>query len=323
MPDRIDLHAVPDSVPNDVPIGILNDLGIGGVTDVTPQPGGWGGTMLWRVWRREHPTALLLRIFPAGQRDVATREEIAHRLAARSGVPVPDVIASGVSGSCSVLLLTWCPGQTVADHLRNAPDRVDRIGEACGETLARIHGISVSSDEFHGVDWISRAGPYAERLRPLLEGACAGIPQNRLLHMDYHPENILVQNDIDAVSSAVSAAVSQAVSPVVTAVIDWANVCIGPPPADLARSRSILRILEFHPDVPADARPMLQQFERGFMNEYSRLCGTDPHANAFDAWAWAMQVSDLGSKIGQPGVWITADQFDVLRHECNRRVESL
>lgn len=42
MPDRIDPHAVPDSVAdsvtNDVPIGILNDLGIRGVTDVTPQP---------------------------------------------------------------------------------------------------------------------------------------------------------------------------------------------------------------------------------------------------------------------------------------------
>jgi len=298
-------------VMNDVinPIIVLNALGVNDVTEIVPHAGGWGGTMLWRVQRPATPRDLLLRVFPHGASDLAGREAIAHRIASQAGVPVPKVIASGVSGAHAALLLTWCRGESVADHLRGAPERSYEIGVACGETLARIHTIPGSESlqavlrEDSSNDWISWAGPYAERLR----AACAarypnGFP-SRLLHMDYHPKNVLC----DGTS--------------ITAVIDWANVRVGPPFADLARSRSILRLAQLQ--LPEAFHAPLARFEQGMLDAHARDHGPSEDEEFFLAWASAVQVADLGPKIGKPGVWLTPDAFATLHDECDRRISSL
>jgi len=289
------------------PNSVLHDLGVDDVTDVVPHPGGWGGTILWRVQRSWSPSDLLLRVFPHGPQYLAEREAVAHRAALRGGVPVPEIIACGMSGGHPALLMTWCHGELVADHLRRTPERVYDIGVACGETLARIHSIPgpTSRDREPAGDWISWSGSFAERLRPVYESLPhEGMPA-QLLHMDYHPKNVL----FDGVS--------------ITAVIDWANVKVGPPPADLARSRSILRLVENHPDMTDAFIPLLGQFEQGMVDAYARIHGPNENEEFFQAWAFAVQVVDLGRKIGQPGVWITPGQFARLERECDRLIAGL
>lgn len=298
---------------NDVidPIIVLNAFGVNDVTEIVPHAGGWGGTMLWRVQRRATPRDLLLRLFPHGALRLARREEIAHRTASQAGVPVPKVIASGVSGAHAALLLTWCRGEQVTDHLRRAPDRSYEVGIVFGETLARIHTIPgpaslaalLQVDSTN--DWLSWTGPYAERLRVAFAARHPNDLPSRLLHMDYHPENVLCDDTS------------------ITAVIDWANVRVGPPCADLARSRSILRLAQLHPGVSEAFHAPLACFEQGMLDAHARVHGPREDEEFFLAWASAVQIVDLGSQIGRPGVWLTPDAFATLRDECDRRVSGL
>lgn len=293
------------------PIIVLKALGVNNLTEIVPQTGGWGGTRLWRVQRRHAPADLLLRVFPHGASSLADREAIAHRAASQAGVPVPEVIACGVSGEHAALLLTWCRGQPVADSLRRTPGRAYDIGVACGETLALVHTIpgpvspAALSQGDSANDWVSWAGLHAARLRAVLKVRHPDGMPSRLLHMDYHPENVLC----DDVS--------------ITAVIDWANVCIGPPFADLARSQSILRLARLYPDIPVALHAPLVQFEQGMLDAHARVHGPREDEDFFDAWASAVQISDLEGKIGQPGVWLTPDIFATLRDECDRRIARL
>ena len=297
------------------PIIVLNALGINNITEIVPHAGGWGGTMLWRVQRRQAPADLLLRVFPHGASSLAGREAIAHRTAFQAGVPVPEVIACGTSGEHAALLLTWCRGEPVADHLRLTPGHAYEIGNACGETLARIHTITIpgtaslmaSLQGDSTKDWLCWAGPSAERLRSVFATRHPDGMPCRLLHMDYHVENVLCDDTS------------------ITAVIDWANVRIGPPLADLARSRSILRLARLHPDVPVALHAPLAQFEQGMLDAHARVHGPREREDEdfFDAWAAAVQLEDLGHKIGQPGVWLTPETFATLRDECDQRIARL
>ena len=288
------------------PAIVLQGLGISEWTDLEPHPGGWGGTMLWRVRRQAAPADLVLRVFPQGAVALAEREAIAHRAAIAAGVPAPAVIAYGAVDAHAALLMTWCSGESVAARILRAPGDAYDIGVTCGTTLARLHAIEApAADSPFQRDWIVWGGPQTERLRPVLEAATRGMPDHRLLHMDYHPENILIEGDR------------------ITAVIDWANVHSGPPLADLARMRSIMRIVEYHPAVPANARPLLKQFEQGVLDGHAREYGPHPDLTPFDAWAYAVQVSMLGRMVGRPGVWITTEQIAQLQREGEHLLASL
>ena len=133
----------------------------------------------------------ILRRFQAGGNP--DREAVVMRHAARHGYPVPAVVE--VRGDA--LVLEHVIGPTMVADLRRRPWRL----RAHASLLARLH------DRLHQI-----AAP---------EGLPAVGAGDRLLHLDLHPENVVL-------------------SPTGPVVIDWTNARSGEPAVDVAMTWLIL-----------------------------------------------------------------------------------
>jgi Ser/Thr protein kinase RdoA (MazF antagonist) len=150
-----------------------------------------------------------LRLRPAA----ALGRELAAWAAARSVVPVPLVVDIVHLEATSAALLERLPGRPAGDLAGLAPDEAKRRGLACGRVhpaLARVAAPDLLP-------------PAAELVTPSV-GAAKAVRGDRLLHLDLHPFNVLV-DDGEQVSG----------------IIDWANAAAGNPDLDRARSASIFR----------------------------------------------------------------------------------
>ncbi len=262
------------------PSDILAALGVTSVGAIAPVQGG-SDTAIWRVEHGGQVSAL--RVFRAEQAAVAQRELEAIELAAAAHIPVPAVRAAGSWRDRPALLLAWSPGAPLFQALQRQPWRVLALGRAFGRTQALIHRIGPRAGWRHlQANWIEWAGDDPP-LRAGLERR-AGSPA--LLHLDYHPLNILVDGSG------------------VTAVLDWANSRIGDPRADVARTYTILTLMPFaagrQPLVLALARRLLAwSWRRG----YEELAGRLQDMDWFYAWAGAVMVRDLAPRVGSPQAW--------------------
>jgi streptomycin 6-kinase len=133
----------------------------------------------------------ILRRFKAG--GDPDREAVVMRHAARHGYPVPTV----VEVRSDALVLEYVIGRTMAADLRRRPWRL----RAHAALLARLH------ERLHQIE-----------APPGLPAMGAG---DRLLHLDLHPENVLLSHT----------------GPV---VIDWTNARSGEPAVDVAMTWLIL-----------------------------------------------------------------------------------
>lgn len=192
-------------------------------------------------------------VVKVGAPDEIDRETLAIG-AARTTVPVPSVLERLDRGSSSALLMSLLPGEAAWSPARHDPRRARRRGRACGEIQRRIGAI------------------VAPRGLPSLDTG------DRLLHLDLHPLNILIDDDDQ-----------------VTGVIDWAKAAAGSPERDRARTASILhrdpaaRAVSHDPswiafvegwteaaaldDVTADARRWADRF---LEHDLARRAGTPP-----------------------------------------------
>lgn len=143
-------------------------------------------------------------IFEAGPGRVArvarrpvdyAREAEVMGLARHAGLPVPEV--HSIDGA--VMILDRIDGPTMAATLQSRPWQLEQAARTLAELHDRIHEIR----------------PPAGAL------ATSVVPGDRLLHLDLHPENVILSSD----------------GPV---VIDWANAAVGDPRADLAMSWIIM-----------------------------------------------------------------------------------
>ncbi len=254
---------------------------------------GLGGNDLWRL-----PTAdgaVVLRIFPADTADeVAGREAVAHRFAILHGLAAPVIVAQGRYADRPVLVMSWVQGESLATALRTAlrtaGSPVSELGRCCGATLARLHAITEQPPEPIGArPWIGWAGEMPAGLIARL----AGFTQRRLLHLDFHPANLIVTAQGEF------------------CVLDWANVRLGPPPADLARTVSILELVrDAHPDLDARSRAGVDVFTAGLLAGYAGAGGDAELPAPIRAWAYAVQIRDLA------GSWVPDWYFARLRRRC-------
>jgi aminoglycoside phosphotransferase (APT) family kinase protein len=275
------------------PADILAALGVTNASAMTPVHGGTDTT----IWRVEHgATTSALRVFRPEQAATYQREIEAMEAARQAGVPVPAVHTAGIWHDRPALLLSWCPGVPLSDAIWRRPWRVVSLGRAFGRTQAQIHRIPTRPSWRHQrADWIDWAGPDEQRLQTALQH----MAQHRtaLLHLDYHPLNILADGTQ------------------ITAVLDWANTRLGDPRADVARTYTILMV---EPHTPgrqplalALARRLLTwNWRRG----YEQVAGALPEMAWFYAWAGAVMARDLAPRVSNPHSWWQPQHLAHIQH---------
>jgi aminoglycoside phosphotransferase (APT) family kinase protein len=265
------------------PLTILAALGLAAPSSVEPVKGGVDAA----IWRVEHGgKRYALRVLGSDQADQAQREIAAMTAAEAGGIPVPRVVATTTWNDRPTLLLTWSPGRPLLEVLLDDPanhTRVRALGEEFGRVQAAIHAIPLPSQlRDSSARWKMWAGPepdLASHLAQVSPGPSA------LLHLDYHPLNVLVEGER------------------VTAVLDWANARAGDPRADVARTLSILRLgpLSDGPTATA-ARVMRRVFEAGWRKGYEQAAGPLTDLAPFCWWAGAVMERDLAPRLGRPDI---------------------
>ena len=255
------------------PLEILSALGIGGTPTVIPVQGGFDMAM-WKVEYAGRTYAL--RVFRPGRRADCERERVVMAAARAAGLPVPEVHAAGVWQDHPALLITWLTGRMVADELRVRPWHVWRLGIEFGRMQAAIHAVSAPDLLRQQPEaWFVWKCEGEQRLQDCLRH----LPSNEeaLLHLDYHPCNVLTDGKQ------------------ITGIVDWTNAHAGDPRADAARTVSILRV------DPAARKPLLQQpglriFELAWRIGYQRAGGRLKEMSLFYAWAGTVIQRDLAHR---------------------------
>jgi hypothetical protein len=142
-------------------------------------------------------------------------DEVRAASAAAAHVPVPRVLGWLELDGIGAVLLERLPGRPAGELARESPERAAAAGSACGalhDALARV------------------ACPPGLRDAPGTDGG-----ERRLLHLDLHPFNVLVDDAGEP-----------------TGVIDWANAAAGDPELDRARTWSVLTLDPAARELSAD-----------------------------------------------------------------------
>jgi Ser/Thr protein kinase RdoA (MazF antagonist) len=270
----------------------LAALGMQSVTGVEPVSGGQD-TFIWRV---DTPGgAYALRLFRSEQRDQWAHEVRAMRAVRARGVSVPRVTAHGIWRDRPAILMEWCDGRPVLEEVLTHPELTEALGASMGCLQARLHALSVPRycwDNHRS--WLDRAGPNEGELRARLRAR--GLRDGHILHLDFHPRNVLC------------------VGQEVTVLLDWANVTVGDPRADVARTRSILQLVTPPPSVSGpDFAVARAKLERAWTDGYAQQAGPQPDMALFEIWAGVVFIRDMEQHLGKPDFWMGPSDFDRLR----------
>lgn len=272
------------ATPPLTPATILRELGQPPARSIVPVMGG-ADTQIWRVTLPDGDYAL--RLLRPNQHASAVRERAAMAAMRDAGLPAPGVHAAGEVAGSPVLLLDWLPGETLRHALYNTPWRTWRLGYAFGQMQARIHQIpapaAVLRPERSWIDWAAPDPALASRLRAHANA------EAMLLHLDYHPLNVLVQDGA------------------ISGVVDWTNVNGGDPRADVARTSTILRFLPGHPVWTPQRNARLRRLLlSGWRHGYRSIAGALTGMAPFYAWAGALMQRDLSPRLGRNDLpWLT------------------
>ena len=284
------------SQPKPDPRPILTTLGLPATARATAVTGG-ADAALWRVDDGDQTYAL--RLLQASQVVQGHNESVVMRAAAQAGVPVPRVIATDIWRERPALLMTWCPGETMAAALMTDPTRTRTLGLAFGRTQAAIHAVpappGLARTTTTWLDWARPDAALRDRLQRLATGP------DVLLHLDYHPLNVLVGEGE------------------ITAVIDWANARGGDRRADLARTAAILHFspVEMHMPV-VEAAAFRRAVTAGWRAGYLSVAPPVRNMAPFYAWAGQGMIHDLSPRLGRPELpWLTAAYLDRIQSWAN------
>lgn len=261
------------------PAEFLPRLGVAEPTSVEAVPGG-ADALLLRV--RCGSLTYALRVLKPGRQAQANREVTMLRSLAGSEIPVPAVRAAAIDTDRPAYLMDWVDGRPLAERLLDPAATEDirrRLMTEFGRLQALINARTGPVLE-DGPDWIARRGDP-------VPGATGPA---RLLHLDYHPLNVMVRDDR------------------IVAVLDWANATLGDPRYDRARTESILALM---PDPAGTLEPLLTQ---GIADWRAGYGDPTPPGPDFRRWAGAAMAEDLAPRVGDPTIpWLTPDHLARIR----------
>ncbi len=259
---------------------------------------GLGSSELWSFLPSPGMPRLVIRLFPAHADAAAEREAAAMTAAAEHGVPVPTIVMAVSFEDRPALVTTFASGEPVTEAIGRHPERTHGIGLAMDTALGRLNEVRAPDQlALQHRKWIDRGGPALAPIHPLLERLPMG---DRLLHLDVHPSNVLIDGSS------------------ISGIIDWENAMAGPPQMELARTLALLRAAAWGGMVPEALQPALDQLECGVVEDYSLIIGADPQLST--AWGMGMTIEDLSSHLGTPESWVAEDVLARFKTEQERAI---
>ena len=249
---------------------LLVALGLPGTATAHPTTGASGAP----VWRIDTPAGrYALRLRPFNEEMATRREASAMRAAQSGGLPVAEVVREDTVGDASCLLTSWCPGETLAKAVLEDGADARRLGRACGRLQASLHAIEAPSELATPRSWLTQT-PEEERVL----GGGIDPRAARLLHLDFHPLNILTDGQA------------------ITGVVDWVNAAAGDPRQDLARSLALLNLALLPMVEGTAAVAAVELLTEAWLVGYEEAAGPQPLMDRFMAWAGLRTVRDLRGK---------------------------
>jgi hypothetical protein len=224
------------------------------------------------------PDGRALKLFRAGlSRGVAEYDAERGRLIYGTSLNEPAVYESVTIGDQHGYYLELIDGSSVTQVFNKQPWRLASLSRTIAEAHADIHRHTVTGlTSFH--DIFNRQCASAALPTDLKTTALAAVNRlpkaNRLLHGDFHPDNILLTSTR-------------------TVVIDWANACIGHPLADVARTMIIARVggLPRQGFSRLTIRLIRHLFIRLYLSRYRQLNPFSP--SELNAWLFPLAVQRL------------------------------
>lgn len=201
---------------------------------------------------------ILKQFIPAFGEDEVRREYLGGLVAQQAGLPVPRMTGVSYAGDRWVMAQERIRGESMLKVLL-APDAdVDALLDACLRLLVRIHACRVDktalprqSDVF--TQRIMSADELTAQEKQALLALMATLPAgDRLCHMDYHFDNILVRDG----------------EPI---VIDWNDAMCGNPATDVARAQLLSRQTVLPDFIPAQAMQVLNHVSDTVLTKYPAL----------------------------------------------------
>ncbi len=261
------------------PLEILETLGIANPAKVMAVTGGADST-IWRVENSEGKI-YALRLLRPEQLKEAQLEVSVMQAVRQQKIAVPRVLAQSVWQERPALLLEWCDGRTLIAEIQSRIGRIWRLGVLFGQTQAAINQVTAPVElTQNSSDWLATIGVANLRLQAAL--ATFNLRSDRVLHLDYHPLNVLTDGKR------------------ITGVIDWSNAAAGDPRFDFARTVTLLRLAPASTNIPG---PLLTVFrsvlEYGWRVGYKQIAGPVQDLAFFYIWAGLAMEYDLAPKLGQ------------------------
>jgi aminoglycoside phosphotransferase (APT) family kinase protein len=285
------------------PHAVLESLGIQSEVRLEKIPFG-AETDVWKVGYEGKLYAL--RVFRSSENEKQKRELAALKAAKSASILVPEVIAQGTWQDRAVSLLSWLPGKMLVLELtvQNSLERIQMLSEKFGQTLAAIHQVTAPNELRGEVNaWVKLAG--AEELE--LQERLLSLPlqTDALLHMDFHPLNVMLDGDD------------------ITGVLDWAGATAGDPRADFARFVAIANLGPVSPRLNAPAKTpeeaeLRQRTIKAFAKGYREINDSGDDMALFYAWAGAALYHNVRSRIGRPGEAVQEHHLEPVKQWTNQ-----
>lgn len=204
----------------------------------------WGEGKILRVGRGEHASERM------------KWQKVTLRQAAACGVRVPHVYGQTEVMGRTALVMERISGVDLLTLIGRRPWKTWWVGGVTGRLHARMHGLEAPLEleplKERIRRLVERPGRVPDDVREFAFAELAALPDgDRLCHGDFHPGNVMMQED----------------EPV---VIDWSNVSRGDPTGDVARTVLTLRMGEPPPGTGLFIRIAARFARRLLVDAYMR-----------------------------------------------------
>lgn len=225
-----------------------------------------------------------IKLYPAGaDRADVVQESAAATLVHALGVPSVRCFGPAERDGRTGIVFERLTGPGLARAAEQDPRRLPVMSRTLADLHVRVHATRTDAlpDVRDLAVWLldtprlrTLGTPVRTRLRADLQDLPGG---DRLLHLDFHPQNVFLHGDGHA-------------------VIDWQSACRGPAAADVAMSVVLMREVELFPGTPPLMLALYAASRRLVLRSYLAryLATSDVTWPEVESWLTCARVLRLG-----------------------------